>query len=877
MRNVLNLPQAGAGPAPHLSAPSAHGWSFWRVLECRSAGFPAAAVLGFADPDCAAAADALVRARSDALDAWNGVRAGVKARIKAMLDDVRHDPPASARHRQLQQEILALRADAKAIDRRQFSAAFCARTPLQTVQALRAAEASRQLAAARYDASVAAAHKRSRDCASAFARTPRFAEAVTWQNPLAAHSAVALLATPSGDGAGAARLRRSEQLVAMYAQRYCTKNDTIGFFGPVGWATLGDGPEPIRYHCEAHLLARRSVYFEDWAIQALAARLSARPALRQWCTPRRMPYLRLEGVTLHLPTGAATRLSDEQAAVLGACDGQLTAAAIAAALTANPFLDFNSADEVYAIMEELAASQRLAWGFAVCASDAWPERHLRTQLQAITDDAQRLPAVAALDALEAARAALAAAAGDARAVASSSAQLGAVFEQVCGLPSNRRAGETYGARTLAYEDCQRAMSVQLGTQLSAPLQAALDPVLASARWFCYQLALGFGLAFEAIFERLARADGALNFTAFWADAQGLFFGAAAFDASAIQAQLWERWEAILAAPAVRPCVQHDSAAVMAAIGAAFDVPHCGWRAACHQSPDVMIAAADVDAVARGEYLFVLGELHLGLNTLMNHSAVNQFDEPWRLLAMLAADRGAPRIMPCLSRAGTQQPIRVQTVLEPGVDIELCFSHDARPLDPASALDIGQLVVQREQGGAALVVQTRDGARSFALLDVFGELLSGFAADKFALLAHAPYRPRIAIDRLVVQRQAWRFSCAELPFVACTDSAAAFLEARSWRLERQLPRWVFVKTPWEQKPFYLDFDSPLYVWLLARQIRNAQDGGVDCATLIGMSEMLPAHSQAWLSDAEGHTYTSELRIVAIHADDANAFTHQAGRP
>jgi hypothetical protein len=75
----------------------------------------------------------------------------------------------------------------------------------------------------------------------------------------------------------------------------------------------------------------------------------------------------------------------------------------------------------------------------------------------------------------------------------------------------------------------------------------------------------------------------------------------------------------------------------------------------------------------------------------------------------------------------------------------------------------------------------------------------------------------------------------------------------------LPRFVFVKLPVEVKPFYLDFDSPVYVEIFAKMVRRmvASHRAKDEVTI---SEMLPAPGQFWLTDADGHAYTSELRMV-----------------
>ncbi len=77
----------------------------------------------------------------------------------------------------------------------------------------------------------------------------------------------------------------------------------------------------------------------------------------------------------------------------------------------------------------------------------------------------------------------------------------------------------------------------------------------------------------------------------------------------------------------------------------------------------------------------------------------------------------------------------------------------------------------------------------------------------------------------------------------------------------MPRFVFVKTPVERKPFYVDFHSPVYVDMLARSVRRARDGKQADQT-ITVVEMVPDINQTWLLDAEGNSYTNELRIVAV---------------
>lgn len=100
------------------------------------------------------------------------------------------------------------------------------------------------------------------------ASDPRFREAVTWQNRAAVHTAIDKVA--SGSPASGSKQRQREELVASYWQRYCAKNDTIGFFGPLAWGSMvEEGPALAVRQAEPV----RSVHFEAWCLEALAEAL----------------------------------------------------------------------------------------------------------------------------------------------------------------------------------------------------------------------------------------------------------------------------------------------------------------------------------------------------------------------------------------------------------------------------------------------------------------------------------------------------------------------------------------------------------------------------------------------------------------------------
>lgn len=856
---------ASVSPKSHLTPATPAGWAFWRKMECRTAGFPVQAIKGFAAPAVSDAAQHLCAAEMAYADAWNAIRKDVKAQIKARLDLIRTIAEDDAQVTLLENEISQFRVLAKATDQRKLSPVLQYHLGSIRTAEVEYLQEAKDFAREKYQQCFADARHENSEFVKFFARQEQFRTAIIWQNPsLVGKVLDPLLAPP---GLSGSRLRRSEELIANYAQRYCCKNDTIGFFGPVGWASFAPHSQGILLTTGPELLRKRTVYFEDWAIAAIAAHFSQQKSLRPWMTPRRMPYLRLENQQLHFPVGAQVQLSAEEAAVMAACTGQFCAEQIATHLLQNPYLDFIIADDVFMVMEELAQKQRLTWDFVVRVGDPWPEKFLRSQIEAITLNAERNAALEALAVLEKARADLSQAASSAPLLAAAMQQINLQFEELSGAAATRKAGVTYGARTIVYEDCERAMQLTIGVDVMTALQSSLEPILCASRWYCHQLATLFQEHFQQIFDQLSSSGAvsrSINFPSFWLHAQGLFFGENKLSLQAISDEFERKWQQIFQIDGTSGRRLELALGQHAAkIAEVFQVSNCGWRGACHQSPDVMLAAPNVDAIANDQYFFVLGEVHVGLNTLINHSALNQAPDAQELLTLLRHDRGAPRLIPLLSREGSQQPIRVQTVTEVGYDIEVCYAHDAKPLAPERAIPIAELQVTEDAGR---LVVTHNGQQSFDLLDVFGEFLSGFAASHFRLFKVAPYTPRISLGKLVIQRESWRFACDTLDFVNVKDEAQCYLEVQRWRLQLHIPRLVFVKVPWEQKPFHIDFDSPLFVRILIKQIRRVFELPSTEKSYITLSEMLPQHDECWLSDSAQQTYTSELRIVALNTAD-----------
>jgi amino acid adenylation domain-containing protein len=837
----------------HLVRPTPGRWAMWRWVGLRAAGFPIEPLIRLGDPRLVAAADAvqqseehLARARREMIDLlrqgrlagrpdersrWN--RADRQVRQGGLPDPMPYAADeALARRLAEARHALADALDGLAATEEAFTRAW------QTASADRSA------------------------ALRAAAADPRFREAVTWQNRHAVRTGLDRLL--AGDPASRDSQRRQhEALVATYLQRYCAKNDTIGFFGPVGWARITDQDAPLRVEHGAAPLATRTVYFENWAVAELAEVLTHRdPALRPWLVPRRLPFVAVDDGSLRLPLTPPIPLSPATARLLAACDGVRTAGDIAAELVADPDSGLQTPEQVYELLAQLRDARRITWSLEVPKEDLFPERALRQRLGTVDDPAVREPAMAALDELVRTRDEVAAAAGDPDRLGAALAGLEETFTRLTGNAPTRRAGRVYAGRTLVYEDCRAGTEVTLSPALTATLWPALGLLLDSARWFTFAGAALFRRACQERYRELVQRGGesTVPFADFWLWANDLLFDLPERLVAPVVRGLRDRWARILppiAAGTRR--VEVASADIAERVAAEFAAPRPGWAGAYQHSPDVMLAAASVEAIARGDFRWVVGEVHPGVNTLRSALFVAQHPRPAELVAAMETDLPGPRVVLAATGEEGGAPARLTDKLVTDRDLRLVFGHDSCGLDPRTSVAVADCVL--EERGGALVVRSRDGRYALPLAEVVGEALMIHLLQRFDIRQPADHQPRITVDRVVIARETWRFAAGDLDFADTADEATRFRQVRRWQRASGLPRYVFVGTPVEKKPFFVDFASLAAVDGLARAVRRTvRSAGPDA--VLRFSEMLPRPDQLWLTDADGNRRTAEFRLVAV---------------
>jgi hypothetical protein len=685
------------------------------------------------------------------------------------------------------------------------------------------------------------------------ARLPAFRTAVAWQNRPVLDSGIAPFLAWTPTAAGRTSMpRQREELVAHYWQRFCVKNDTIGFFGPVGWGRWDEHTAGAAVDPGIGLVAESTVYLASWAVDGIAAVLDADPRARPWIPPRRMPFVRVEGDRVVVAGRPPRTVDPAVAAVLAACDGVRSAHDLAEAM---PGVD------VPAVLDDLVR-QRLVTRRLEIPADTHPERGLRAWLARVGDKDLRGRGERALAALDSGRDRVGAARDPDGLVAALSALERDFVARTDTAAVREKSARTAPCRALVYADARRSATVRLGPQVRDAL-APLEPLLASAAWLTVGLTRTVLEHVRAVYDTLV-ARKPVDLASFWFACLPALHGPVRADAVRLQREFRRRWAEILTPP---PGTRrhrlrlHDIAGPVAE---RFDDDGPQWTAARYMSPDVMIAADSVSAVENGVFELVLGELHLAANTLGASLFVHQHPAPAELLALTDRDHPWPRLMPLLAKEHRARlSARIRHCLVRPQDYQVALVDFTA--DPGRDRSVNSADATVTDVDGDLTVVLPDGAR-FPIVDVFGHVLTTLAMDLFELLPEAPHTPRVTVDRLVVARETWRLPVADAEFAAVKDEARRFVAARRWRAAHDLPRHVFVVSAGEPRPFYVDFDSPTYVNILAKALRRLVRTDVDATVTV--TEMLPTPDQAWLTDDRGEAYTSELRFVAVEqaADD-----------
>lgn len=675
-----------------------------------------------------------------------------------------------------------------------------------------------------------------------------FLAALTWQNPAVVDTWAARLSevARTGERPSVSRRNERERVVSRYAQRYATKNESIGFFGPVAWGRFESGAGTLAWKGDLGVRAA-TVSFEVWAVVELARVWALDPVVRPHLPVRVNPSCAVVGATLSRPRRAPLDLDAPALAMLAEVSGyrSVTEVLVAAGRTGE-----HGTASLAAAMDRLGAAGVLLIGFPVPFADD-PEQHLRAAVGRVADPDVRALLLARLDRLDETRLRVRDVFADPDKLRAALSELSdAVID--AGGTAVRSIGKHGLGRTPVYLDCRRDLDVTVGAPLLADLAEPLGVLLDSADWLAAQVADVVAAGLRQRLRDLRRTRDRVTLAELQAAATDILVPGNSLVASVLE-DFQLRWSELVPTKGTDP-VRLPVAESRSLVDALFPRRVPAWSAARHHTPDLMLSRDP-----EGDQ-WVLGELHVALNTLESRLFATQCEWRDELVAATASDFAAGRIVPLYPPDGAANNSR--TYPPPALDPRTGFDYWSY------AADAGHEHGHRSVASTAVVVHEIDGElfgvtgdRKAPVTEYFGEFLTALVVNLFKIRPPSPHAPRVYLGDLLVCRESWCLPAAAVPVPSSRAKDHSYRSLQEWARANVMPRHVFVHVPGEPKPIYVDFAAPALLDNLARLVRAAAAAGVS----LTITEMNPAPDELWLTDAAGRRYTTEFRAVAVRAE------------
>ncbi|GGV79749.1 MULTISPECIES: lantibiotic dehydratase [Streptomyces] len=678
------------------------------------------------------------------------------------------------------------------------------------------------------------------------ARDDRVRTAIAWQNRTV-HRILDSLAARKGKES---KRRQRERTLAMYWLRYCAKADTIGFFGPGAWISVGRGRRAMDVDHGPALTARSRTFFERWALAALADRMAELPGARWWFPPVLRPDVHLDGDRLVLPGGRTLRLREDDVTVLRLADGDRSAQAVT---EATGWDAATARQRVEKVLTRMLKQRVLTWD-ANIPVDVRAEEVLRRRVAGIGDPELSVRCRAVLDELDRLRADIDRA-GTAEDLVAALDRLDAFFVRTTGQEAEREQGKAYAGRTLCYQDSLRDVRMDLGQDFLDGIARPLALVLDAADWFGNRLVELVEAEVAGLVRKAAARRATVTLADIWPQVLNLFWGEHAAPVDRATRELAATWREVLGlddtAPGSLP-VRLDVVDVAPRARAVFATgPVRSAHLAVH-SPDLQVAAASPEAVAAGRYTVVLGELHACLATL-DLPFLDWTCDSGSLRDKVNAAIDAPRLVPLLPVEWRRNSGRMVPAPIGAGDRLIGFTR--APWDDRGRVDAAAAITLTEKDGT--VTATTPDGRTWSAGELLAVPVSIVAADAFKIGLDREHAPRVTLDDLVLFRETWRLPVSGIALPDKADRERDYLAVRRWVARSGLPERLFVKFPEETKPSLMDFTSPTLVLAFAGLARAARRHDPDAD--VTLSEVLPALEDSWLTDADGERYVSELRL------------------
>lgn len=675
-----------------------------------------------------------------------------------------------------------------------------------------------------------------------------------------------------------AKIRHLERRFYSYLQRFCMKNDTTSFFGPIdyGWYNP-DARTPLLIQQESDVsLLERWTRMSYWSVQAIADCIAGDACVQPYLIPQLQDgcALLLDDVLYVAVKNQRVRLSPEYAALLRRLDGKQRL------IDTYPLLDAVTQEHFHTLYRKKIILLKITIPTAVFDPLKWlydQVRHLPvecqtrlhwlTQLERFMEKIQLFSQCALKEKSEALH------------------QLEENFTLVTQQAARRGNGEAYADRLLVYDEARGDIAhCVMGTSLYQDLLVHLTPIMHLYATFSLLVQRAcFAIARE-LFLKLDNGE-PIPYLSFIHQIDTHIRLEDCMQNAGVQTLL-NQLRAVAQQRTQGGCIrltQEDIQPYLETLPAGMMV-----------SPDLFLSAPSVEALNAGDYQIIIGEAHYGAQVWCHFlafsdqlqkfeqffaehfDAVSHNDGCVRASVVHRRQQGKTFYLefPGMSveMLGRSVKSRENVLSAADLDVRLTKDHfvlhsrttkqdiELYPGDPRSVSNwlFGAPPVIAPEIRLTQVPPTayeygRHAERSSEHV-VDPQVVSQTEFGNTAPGIAASYTPRIELDGVVLQRARWSFpASAILSPLAHTTESALFLHANQYRLRYGLPMRFFARVPSERKPFFIDFANMWSLELLASLLQTNKN--------VEFTECLPETDRWWLKKA-GETYSCEWRMTFV---------------
>jgi hypothetical protein len=642
------------------------------------------------------------------------------------------------------------------------------------------------------------------------------------------------------------RLAERERHLLLYLQRIAAKNDAFSEFGPTAWGKIDKYLSGMRVDISPGITARET-FLERWTAHAAAAAMNADPDILPELSPRRNPNGRIDrSKFVFTDSGEGVDLDPSQLELIKRCDGLTPIYALRVSVETIRALAENGVLRCHVEVPALEPHAFAALHNDVAKWRAGPTREKWLSiLQPLAELPQKFAATVRVQ--------------DRHQV------LQDARDRLQSLGAAPKSGERhlYSATNPIGEECLRECGFTISEEMTNEVAVEAAPWIDLWRDVYAFVASRVAAGLRGVLEKVPTQDGAVPLPAFLRACEATRLSLTGPGLIALAHIAFQEVKTAFG-EMIRPHLLQPEYALTAAdchfVREKFQYPQ--FDEYTYPSADLQISAGSPEAIAAGDYQWILAELHPPV-ALLHHGAYWSCPDKAlldRSLAQTICDKPNFHFGFFAADFTSHTTVRILDAL-PGLS---SFVAPQRGNPKWKTVAPANAEVYVDQTSGDVCVRT---SRSHEHLGSFARawlIPLGFHPFQFGM---APHMPRLCCGRVIVQRRSWTITFEELgPGNYIGISRDLVLAVDRLRAEKDWPRHIYIR-PSEQalrrsgaegrdkdtKPVYIDLESYLFLEIFYRWLTKSGE--------LEITEMLPDPDHLLWQEEDGRR-TFELRTQIV---------------